>query len=158
PLIWGLIRPRTTEDENRRISFWLGTSAAVGVALSLVLGGALLRLGAPWESVFWISAGILALTLVLAVLSPESPVAKREHVSVDWLGGVGLAVWLVSLLLGISYGPSRGWTSDLVLTCLAVFAVTFGVWVVQQVRTPYRLMAFHRQDLRQMVSGYSGVW
>lgn len=158
PLIWGLTRPRTTAQENRRISLWLGTAAAVGAALALVLGGALLRLGAPWQSVFWICAALLAVMLLLAVMSPESPRATRDHERVDWAGGVGLAIWLVALLLAVSSGLSRGWTSRFVVTCFAVFVVVLAAWIVQQVRNPDRLMAFHRQELRQMAAGYSGVW
>jgi MFS family permease len=44
------------------------------------------------------------------------------------------------------------------VTAFAVFLVTVVAWVAQQKRTPYRLMAFHRADLRQMISGYTGQW
>ncbi|MFE2944567.1 MFS transporter [Streptomyces sp. NPDC059255] len=157
-LIWGLIRPRATQDENRRLSFLLGTSAAAGVALALVLGGWLLRLGAPWQALFWISAVLLLTAFAITWTVPEAPRVSSRAVSIDWYGGIGLALWLVALLLGLSYGPSYGWTSARVAGSLTVSVVVFALWTVQQIRTPDRLMAFRRSELRQMVSGYTSVW
>ena len=36
--------------------------------------------------------------LILALMSPETPVAARAVVQLDWFGALGLGVWVTALL------------------------------------------------------------
>lgn len=157
-IIWGLIRPRATEGQVRTLSLTLGSVIGLGVAVSLVLGGVLLELGAGWQSVFWLLTAGYTIMLGLAIASPESPESVRDRVPIDWLGGIGLGAWLVALLLGITWGQDYGWSNARTVFTLAVALVCGVAWIVQQKRNPYRLMAFDRSDVRQMLSGYLGQW
>lgn len=156
PLIWGLLRPRATAKQVQSISFWLGAVGSTGASLSLLLGGALMSLGFGWQSVFWVLAVGLIMMLVLTMVTPEAPDTVRSNVRLDALGGIGLGIWLAALLAALSWGPSLGWGSPTVLGAFAVAVVMLVLWVLQQIRTPHRLMAFHKSDARQMISGITG--
>jgi MFS family permease len=157
PLAWGLIRPRATASQVQGISVALATAIVIFTPLSLVLGGALLKAGLGWQTAFWIVAAGYSVMILSLLVSPESPEAVRVRVPLDWAGVIGLGVWLTALLLSISEGPSRGWTSGYVLTGFAVAVVVFVMWTVQQARARTPLMDFQGMDLRQVISGYTGV-
>lgn len=157
-LVWGLVRPRATAKQNQKMTFAIGTAAAIGVPVALVSGGLFVTTGVPWQTLFWITAGFMVLAFALVFAVPESPTVQRVRIPLDALGGIGLGIWLTFLLLTLSYGPADGWTSSHVVTFAAIATVVFTAWVVQQVKNPHRLMAFRRDDLRQMLSGYTAAW
>jgi hypothetical protein len=128
---------------------------SAGAPLALVASGIMVDRGIPWQAVFWVTFGLFALLLVFALLSPETPVEARRSVQVDWAGGIGVGVWATALLIAISEGPSRGWTSPLVLGAFVVFAIVLIVWINQQRRTPEPLMSFKNMDVRQVLVGLS---
>lgn len=111
----------------------LGASVAL-MSSSLGAGGAL---GLPvaafiadnwgWSELFWFATAVSLLCLIaIAIVVPESDL--RVSGSVDVVGVVGLAVFLVSLLLVISKGAAWGWTSGIVGGLLALAALTAVVW------------------------------
>src|SRR3712207_578414 len=153
PLMWGLVRPLATARQNRTMSFAIGTAASVGVSLSLMLGGLFVIIGVPWQTIFWLSAAFLVLALILLLATPRSAVTHRVRIPLDIVGGLGLGVWLTLILLALTYGPADGWTSPNVIALAVAGVVVLAAWIVQQVKNPHRLMAFRRDDLRQMLSG-----
>jgi MFS family permease len=157
PLTWGLLRPRATASQVQRVSIALATLMAVFTPVALVLGGFMVELGLPWQSVFWASFVMYAMLLVLALVSHETPTASLARVPLDWFGVLGLGAWVTALLIGISEGPSKGWTSPLVLGSFIVSAVVLAVWIVQQRRTQAPVMSFQNMDVRQTLIGYSGI-
>jgi MFS family permease len=157
PLAWGMLRPRATAGVVRHVSLAYSVSLAICTPLTIVAGGLIVDAGLPWQGVFWVTFGLFALVLVFALLSPETPKEVRESVRVDWLGGVGVGIWATALLIGLSEGPGRGWTSPLVLGAFAVCAVVLVVWTVHERRTSEPLMSFKNMDVRQTIVGLSGV-
>jgi MFS family permease len=61
------------------------------------------------------------------VVIPESPI--RAPGRIDWAGAALLSAWLVTLLVGVSEGPTWGWGSVRVLGLFAVSAVLVVLWV-----------------------------
>ncbi|MEV0494046.1 MFS transporter [Streptomyces atratus] len=157
PLSWGLLRPRATARQIRLVSLALSLLLSIFTPLALVIGGLIVKLGLPWQSVFWVSFALYAVLLLLALISPETPVAARAVVRLDWFGALGLGVWVIALLIGISEGPGRGWTSPIVLGSFVVSAVVLAVWITQQRRTQEPLVSFRNMDLRQTLVGFSGI-
>lgn len=157
PLCWGLLRPRATALQVQRISIALSTVMAIFSPVALVIGGFIVGLGLPWESVFWASFVLYAVLLILAGVSPETPAAARARVRLDWFGALGLGIWVTALLIGISEGPALGWTSPVVIGSFIVCAVTLAVWVVQQRRTEEPMVSFRNMDVRQTLIGFSAI-
>lgn len=157
PLSWGLLRPRATAHQIRLIALALSLLMAIFTPVALVVGGYIVELGLPWQSVFWVSFALYALMLILALVSPETPTTARAVVRLEWSGALGLGIWVTALLIGISEGPGRGWTSPIVLGSFAVGAVTFAAWIAQQRRSQEPLMSFRNMDLRQTLIGFSAI-
>lgn len=158
PLSWGLLRPRATARQIRIVSLGLSLLMAIFTPLALVVGGFVVSLGLPWQSVFWVTFVLYAVLLVLALVSSETPAAARYIGRLNWFGSLGLGIWVTALLVGISEGPAQGWDSPIVLGSFGVSAVTLTLWAIQQRRSQDPLMSFRNMDRRQALIGYSGIF
>lgn len=111
------------------MSSTLGIGAAVGLPIA-----ALVIEHSDWHTMFWASAGLGVLDIVLVVLCvPESPVRSRGRF--DALGALGLSAALVSLLLAVTQGGEWGWTSVRTLGLLVLAVVIGLVWGFYELRT-----------------------
>jgi EmrB/QacA subfamily drug resistance transporter len=110
------------------IGIWSGV-VGVGVVLGPIAGGFLLD-HFWWGSVFIVNVPIAVAAIVAGrVLVPESKDSDAQRV--DWFGATLSVVGLVALVSAIIEGPSKGWTSPLVLTLFGLAVVTltvFSVW------------------------------
>jgi EmrB/QacA subfamily drug resistance transporter len=110
-----------------------GAAQAVGLSVGPSVGGVLIdSLG--WQWVFFIAVpfGLLGMVLGWLVLPRTSREAVAEVVHeperFDWLGTALLGPAVALVLLGLTYGPTWGWTSPgfaltvaLACVCLATF-------------------------------------
>ncbi|MET4901174.1 MFS transporter [Paenarthrobacter sp. CC6] len=160
PLGWGLVRPGADATRTQRISVWLATVMSVFSPLAAVLAGVLGLAGISWRYITWFIFGLFAIQLLFALASRTAPIQPRTTAvtattnKLDWTGAIGLGLWVTAVLLGISAGPTDGWTSPAVLGFFAAAAVLFVAWVFQQRRATSPVMSFENMDVRQTVSGY----
>lgn len=132
PLSFGIIRDTFPEKRISPAISILSSLIAVGMGAGLVAGGPVIDvLGVPW--LFWLPAIVTALAAVL-VLScvPESAVRLPGRPGV--VPAILLSVCLLALLIGISEGPNRGWTSVSVLGLLALSVLLGPLWVRAELR------------------------
>jgi MFS family permease len=116
------------------MSATLGVGSALGLPIS-----ALLAQVASWHVLFWTSAGLGAVCLVVVwVLVPESPV--RAPARFDLLGTIGLTAGLVCLLLAVVNGGTWGWTSPVTLGLLGAAPVVLIGWGARQLRIRHPLV------------------
>lgn len=109
-------------------------TAVAGVSATLGVGGALgLPLAAwiaqdhDWHALFWVSVALAAVVLVLsATVLPHIHDAHPGRL--DVVGAIGLAIGLVSLLVGISKGHDWGWASAGTVGCIVGGAVVLVAW------------------------------
>ncbi|WP_104182160.1 MFS transporter [Arthrobacter sp. B0490] len=157
PLSWGLLRPQASSQLIRRVALAVSLVMAVCSPAAMVVGGFIVQLGLPWQTVFWVTFALFGILLVLALIVPESPVDNGADIRFDWFGSLGLGVWVTALLLAVSEGPSLGWTSPLVVGSVLVGAVVLVAWIIQQRRTSEPVVSFRNMDVRQALVGYSGI-
>jgi EmrB/QacA subfamily drug resistance transporter len=149
PLAFGIIRD---EFPASRVAGGIGLISAllgVGGGLGIVLAGPIVdSLGYHW--LFWLPLAPVALSLVGAILFvPESPVKTPGRV--NWLGAFLLSAWLICGLVGITEGPSWGWTDPRVLGLLLAGALLCWLWIVNEKGAREPLV-----DMRMMA--IRGVW
>ncbi len=128
---------------NQR-GFALGINNVAGISgqfLGLVLGGLLAAV--DWRLVFLISVPFGIVGTIWSHVSLRE-VGKHAQAEIDWWGNVTFGSGLVLLMIGITYGirpyggHALGWTSPVVLGCVAagVTLLAVFVWVETRVKAP----------------------
>jgi EmrB/QacA subfamily drug resistance transporter len=105
-------------ERAKAIGVWAGITG-LAMALGPVVGGLLVTSSLGWRWIFVINVpiGLAALVLVGRFI-PES---KSPHPRrLDLAGQALVAVILATLIYGIIEGPQLGWTSPVIVTCLAL--------------------------------------
>ncbi len=121
--------PRMTTTAIAAMSATLGVGGAIGLPLSAWIADAW-----DWHGLFWVSAGMAALILVLTmVVVPHVHDAHGGHF--DYLGALGLAAGLICFLVAVSKGNEWGWDTGRPWALGAVGVVVLLGWGVLQLRT-----------------------
>lgn len=115
----------TAEQRARGVATW-SAFAAAGAIIGLLAAGALLEMW-TWRSIFVTSAAVAALAAIAAALL--APNTRDEHPTApDVAGAITTALGIGTLVFAIIEGNDRGWTEPIVLTALAITAVSFATY------------------------------
>jgi MFS family permease len=138
-------------------------SMVAGSFIGLVLGGVLAPVA--WRLVFVVSVPIGLFATVWSYHSLRD-LGVRKAGRIDWWGNLTLAVGLVLLMIGITYGiqpyggHTMGWTSPLVLGCLVGGLVFLGLFCLIEVHVDepmfhldlFRIRAFAAGNLAALLA------
>jgi EmrB/QacA subfamily drug resistance transporter len=104
-------------ERGLAVGTWSGVSG-LGLILGPILGG-LLVYGDFWRPIFLINipVGLLALVMALRYV-PESRDEAASRV-IDWPGVVILSSALFLIMFAVSRGNAEGWTSPMIVACIA---------------------------------------
>jgi EmrB/QacA subfamily drug resistance transporter len=133
PVAMSIVTNTFTDPKERAkaIGFW-GSTFGLSVAAGPVIGGALVD-SVGWRGVFWVNIPVgVAAIILTALFVPESRAAAKRKL--DAVGQVLVMLTLVALTYGIIEGPSRGWSSALILSCFAVAAASLAVLLAWEPR------------------------
>jgi EmrB/QacA subfamily drug resistance transporter len=149
PLGISIMRDELPTERLAGATALMSASLGVGGALGLPTA-ALIADHFDWHVLFWSSAGMGAVALVLVlVFVPESKV--RSGGRFDVVGGLGMAAGLVSLLLAVSKGADWGWTSATTLGLFAAAVVVLLAWGFFELRTSEPLVDLRTTARRQVL-------
>ena len=116
----------------------MSASLGIGAALGLP-AAALVADNLDWHTLFWTSAVLGAVALVLVrLIVPESD--QRPGGRFDLVGAIGLSIGLVCLLLAISKGGTWGWGSGGILGLFATAAFVLVAWGFYELRIPHPMV------------------
>ncbi|MFI6935242.1 MFS transporter [Streptomyces sp. NPDC050287] len=149
PLGISIMRDELPAERLAGSTALMSASLGVGGALGLPTA-ALIADNFDWHVLFWASAamGVIALVLVVAFV-PESRV--RTGGRFDLVGALGMATGLVCLLLAISKGADWGWTSGTTLGLLAAAVLVLLAWGLFEMRTAQPLVDLRTTARRQVL-------
>lgn len=140
PLCIGLARENV---EPPRMPMAIGiimSGAAAGTAMGLLLGGVIAD-HFDWHGVFYASAAMAALALVLiALIVPVSPRSAMPAEGIDFASAGLFVPGLIALLLAISNIRDWGWTDWRVAALAALGIGLLLVWIVRSLRLPAPLI------------------
>lgn len=138
PLSISILRDELPPERRGSAVAMMSSTVGIGAALGLPLAAMVVQY-ADWHTMFWMTSalGALGVTAVSWAVR-ESPV--RQPGRFDVQGALGLAVGLVSLLLGVSQGGQWGWASPRVLGLFLVSVVVLALWWWHQLRTDQPLV------------------
>jgi MFS family permease len=138
PLAYGIIRD---EFPAERVPSSIGVMSAmlgVGTGLGIVLAGPILdNLSYHWLFLLPLMLGSVT-TVAIFLVVPESPVRAPGGINV-W-GAVFMSGWLLTGLIGVSYGPTWGWTNPTVLVLFVMAVVLTLLWIRSETRSPCPLV------------------
>ncbi len=107
-----------TEDRPRAIGAWSGLGGLATAAGPLV-GGYLISIGS-WRWVFFINLPVAAAVLVITARHVPESRDPRATGRIDVGGAVLAVLWLTGATYALIEGPTRGWTSPVVVVGLVV--------------------------------------
>jgi EmrB/QacA subfamily drug resistance transporter len=131
-IIGDIVPPRERSKYQGYFMAVFGTSSVLGPVIGGFLAGQTSILSFDgWRWIFLINVplGLLAFVVVSRVL--HLPHQRRDH-RIDWPGALALIVFLVPLLIVAEQGRTWGWTSGRSLTCYAIGAVGFVLFVLAE--------------------------
>ena len=132
PLGIGLMRDGLPREKLGSAMALMSSSIGVGGGLALPVA-ALVAQHADWHALFFGSAGLGVLSILLTVaFVPESPM--RAVGTFDVWGALGLSAGLVLFLLPITKGSDWGWTSGTTLGLFGAAAVVLLLWGLMELR------------------------
>ncbi len=124
------------DDRSRAIGAWSGLGGVASAAGPLI-GGYLLAV-ASWRAVFYINLPLAAFVLVITARHVPETSDPTSTGRVDYTGAALGVVFLAGVTYALIEGPSRGWSSPLILTgfVLAAVAGPAFLWYEHRVRHP----------------------
>ncbi|MCU1499587.1 MAG: hypothetical protein JWM47_3540 [Acidimicrobiales bacterium] len=131
-------------ERVKALGYWAMVGAGAPV-IGVVAGGPLVE-AFGWRTIFVGQVPIALLALALAWrLLPETPRQRRG--SFDVAGAVLVALSVTPLLLALNEAPRLGWSSPLVLACIAVTPVALVgfVWVERRAPDPLLPLKYFRR-------------
>jgi len=147
PLSFGIIGDEFGARTNGALSV-LASLTAVGFGVGIVVAGPIVDgLGYAWLFLLPMCATLVAAVAAFFVV-PDSPVRTPARLPVS--PAVLLALFLVALLLGLSWGNEHGWLSARVLGLFALAALTGWAWMRTELRVPVPMIDMHLMRRRGM--------
>ncbi len=124
-------------ERARAISIWAGVSG-LGVAIGPLAGGYLLE-HFWWGSIFLVNVPIVIVAVIAAIVLV--PNTKDEHAAgLDYLGTVLSMFGLIALLFAVIEGPTRGWTSPVIIGCIVAAVVLLGAFILWERHTDHPIL------------------
>jgi MFS family permease len=116
---------------------WWSLVGAGGPVLGVSIGSPIIQ-AFGWRALFWFQLVLLVVALVVvsfilprrrgtpSELAAAKAAARAEFKTMDWIGSWTLSLGVTALMLGLSFGGSRGWTSPI---CTASWVVAVGAMI-----------------------------
>ncbi|MDP9850228.1 MFS transporter [Streptosporangium lutulentum] len=131
PLAIGMIRDSFPRARVMTAIGVVSATMGVGGSLGMIVTGLIADRTPSHHPVFWITAAVAAIALVLIAMSTRDG-GNHAGGRPDLIGAGLLSAWLVCLMLGLSQGNAWGWGSGRIVGLFAAAAVLCAVWVFSQ--------------------------
>ncbi|SNR65094.1 MDR family MFS transporter [Blastococcus mobilis] len=131
-IIGDIVPPRERSRYQGYFMAVFGTSSVLGPVIGGFLAGQESILGLDgWRWIFWINVPLGALAFVAVSRVLHLPHERRDH-RIDWPGALALITFLVPLLIVAEQGRIWGWDSGRALTCYAIGAIGFVLFILAE--------------------------
>jgi MFS family permease len=149
PLGIGIMRDELPSEKLGSAMALMSSSLGVGGGLAMP-AAAVIAQHADWHALFFASAVLGSLAMLLAVLFiPESSV--RAPGTFDWPGAIGLSAGLVCLLLPVTKGSDWGWGSATTLGLFGLAIVILLLWGLMELRSAAPLVDLRTTARREVL-------
>ncbi len=129
------------EKRGIALAFW-SMSASASVSLGPTIGGYLID-RYSWHTIFDVNVPVGVFGMIVAMIILRERKSDDSH-SFDLIGFLSLTAFLTSLLLALANGNSAwntgGWTSNYILTCFAIAAVSLVIFLTTEFTVAHPLI------------------
>lgn len=132
PVGISLIREITPPEMAGTSIAAMSATLGVGCAIGLPLAAWIADVG-DWHALFWVSAGV-ALVILVLVVAVVPHIHDGTSGKLDLIGAFGLAVGLVAFLVGVSKANEWGWTAPNTLGFILGGLIVLAVWATYELR------------------------
>src|SRR3984885_6934242 len=133
-----LVTVYTDERERARALSIFGGTLTAGMALGLIVGGALTS-GLGWRWCLYVNV-LVCLVAVPGALRVLPSIAPRPAVRLDPIGAVLCSLGMVALVYGLGEVTSTGWGSAQVIGSLVLAVAALAAFVARQAGRPHGLL------------------
>jgi MFS family permease len=135
-----LINTVFSREERVKAMGWWSLVGGGGPVIGLSLGAPVIA-AFGWRALFWSQLVLIALAFIfVSIVLPRSrgvddgsveakARARAEFRRLDWIGSWSLSIGVTLLMLGLSIGPSLGWTSFWTLSLFVLSVLTIWLFV-----------------------------
>ena len=135
-----LINTVFSREERVKAMGWWSLVGGGGPVIGLSLGSPIIA-AFGWRALFWSQLVLIVIAFVfVSIVLPrsrgvddesaeEKARARAEFKRLDWVGSWSLSIAVTLLLLGLSVGPSLGWTSVLTLSMFVLSVATLWLFI-----------------------------
>lgn len=132
-----LFRTTVSGKEFGRMAGLYVAIASVFLIIGPSLGG-FLTAYLSWRWIFWINFPIALISiLIILFVMPHNITEKTQEKGFDWQGFLAVGICLMALVFALMQGQVLGWDSAIILSCLAVFIMTLGIFLYVELRHPH---------------------
>jgi len=134
PSAIGILAHEFPPSRARSVAFaTFSAGAPLGGAIGFVIGGVMTEYASiAWRGVFYVSAGIAAITMIAAALAihKDKPSEEKDR-RVDWIGAAISTVALVLLTFALAQSSSAkdGWRTPYIPVVLVISVLLLGCFV-----------------------------
>ena len=124
PLAFSLVREEFPRNLVPKAQGLLSAMFGAGLALGLPLG-AFVANSYGWQTNYHIATPFVIALTVLIIFTTKESIFKNPNAKMDYVGSTVLGAALALIVLGLSEGPTWGWTSISVLGMLTAGVLLF---------------------------------
>jgi len=140
-----LINMVFSREERVKAMGWWSLIGAGGPVIGVSLGSPIIQ-AFGWRALFWFQLILIVTAFcVVAIVLPKrrgldhetealKAKARQEFRRMDWIGSWSLSLMVTLLMLGLSIGPSQGWSAIATLGCFLGSGLFLGLFIYR-VRT-----------------------
>ncbi|MDE1855861.1 MAG: MFS transporter [Candidatus Micrarchaeota archaeon] len=124
PLAVSLIQEQFPRDKVPQAIGIVGAMFGAGAAIGLPIGS-LVSNTFGWQTTYHTAVPFVALFAILIYLFVRESKHTQPGVKIDYVGAIGMAIFLGMLVFGLSDGATLGWTSPTILALIIIPLVGF---------------------------------
>lgn len=140
PVTIALARRYVADEHVHSAISSLSVTVATGIGIGYPLTGLIAGIS-DYRFAFWFAAAFVLTAIVVVVrVIPTGPDDRAQRAPFDYAGTGLIGLGLGALLLGISEGPTWGWSSPWTIGVLGFAVVLLALWVRAELRARHPLI------------------
>lgn len=151
PLAISLIQEQFPRDKVPQALGIVGAMFGAGMSIGLPLGSFVSNTFG-WQVTYFTAVPFVLLFSILIGLFIKESRHIQPDAKVDYIGAIGLALFLGSLVFALSEGTTFGWTSDLIIFLFVFAIILFILLIPYEKKKQHAVLDFNLLKIRNVVA------